>query len=277
MLTTKEAAKLLESEDRKITPEQVAELARNGVFPGAIKDERSWWQIPAEDISLYLQVRKRGKRKRFAWITAGTIVTIVTILGLLSITKDTLDLLADYIFPEPTPSPPRCTVSLPQGCLYVFDTPASEDLGAEVLACLPNGAEVEVVGLVPGILTTFYQISSYYYDRGPIVITEIMPNSPAQEIGLQVDDALLYIDDVPLRDTSTLAEYARENAGKTVNLLVRRGGQEITLSVVPRASPPEGQGPIGFTMKGGIIEGGGGYVGTTRVSCIEEIAPEATP
>jgi hypothetical protein len=101
MLATKEVSSTLQSSGIKLNPDQVAELARNQAFPKAYKDDKTGnWVIPVEDVTAFIHLHKRKRQRR--WITAGAITFIITVLGLLSITKDTVDLLAAYVFPTPT-------------------------------------------------------------------------------------------------------------------------------------------------------------------------------
>lgn len=50
MLESHEAIEFLESEGITINRDQISQLARNGAFPGANKDDRGRWQIPTEDL-----------------------------------------------------------------------------------------------------------------------------------------------------------------------------------------------------------------------------------
>ena len=172
----------------------------------------------------------------------------------------------------PTPSPAICKVMYEDAskCIYLFETPnsASNKTG---LPCLPIGTEVEVVGLVPGNLFVFYEVASYRYDAGPIVITEIGLGSPAEEIGLQVGDVILRIDGRQVDYRNEMTEYIDENAGRRISLVIQRNGQELTKDVVPRVSPSEGQGAIGFRFEGGIARGGSGYIATMHVTCAEGV------
>lgn len=269
MLSTKEVAELLESANIKLIPEQIAQLARNGTFPNASKDESGKWQIPTSDIADYIKLQKQ--RKTRIWFTAGTITLAISICGLLSITKDTLDLISTYILPKPTetatPAPPVCTiVGAGDGrCAYFFESPGG--ISGDEVACLPDGTKVEVVRVVPGIFSQMYQVSSYVYDLGPLKIIEIQPESPAQETGLEIGDIILAVDDVSTKNQVALNNYTSSKAGEKVKLYIERNGKEMVFEVIPRINPPEGQGRIGFKTEGGITEGGEGYVNSLAVSC----------
>lgn len=209
---------------------------------------------------------------------------ITGVLGFLGITApsllepsstSTLTSLTLQSPPGPAQSAKWCTVVLPSydplelRCGKVTKTPLVSFDAGNVIDCLPEGARIEVVEAVAGTLSPFYRISSYHFDGRPVVVTRIEAGSPAEEVGLRTADVLFEIDGVPIRYES-LANYIDAHVGQNVTLLVRRGEEEITVGIIPRVSPPEGQGPIGFRLhEGTLIEGHGGYVSTMMVSCIE--------
>ncbi len=99
MINTRSASEKLASEGIKLTPEQIAQLAKQGLFSGAIKDDRERWQIPENALEQFVQYKKRKKR-----ITWGTIVAIITVLGLISIANDLVDLANKFLFAKENPS-----------------------------------------------------------------------------------------------------------------------------------------------------------------------------
>ena len=82
----------------------------------------------------------------------------------------------------------------------------------------------------------------------PLVrIGEVVKDQPAQEAGLRVDDAILRIDEKPVREFSEIPDLVKAGAGRTRRLLVWRGGELLEVGVLPRDS---GQGPrIGIAPK----------------------------
>jgi len=71
------------------------------------------------------------------------------------------------------------------------------------------------------------------------MIAQIVPGSPAAESGLQPRDLVTAVDGRPLLSMADLATYLDQHAGDTIVLTVKRGDQELTVSVTPRI--PEGQ------------------------------------
>jgi regulator of sigma E protease len=83
-------------------------------------------------------------------------------------------------------------------------------------------------------------------DANRTTITAVAASSPAEAAGLQPGDWLVAVDDLPVTTYATLNEAVTERLGKSVHLEVMRDGQSVFVDLVPRAEPPEGQGPIGI-------------------------------
>jgi regulator of sigma E protease len=64
-------------------------------------------------------------------------------------------------------------------------------------------------------------------------LSQVFPDTPAAAAGFQAGDELLSLDGRPAADTAVIGEVARENLGQPVEAVVRRGGQELTLTVTP--------------------------------------------
>jgi regulator of sigma E protease len=84
------------------------------------------------------------------------------------------------------------------------------------------------------------------YDR--TTITAVAASSPAEAAGLQPGDLIVAVDDLPVTTFTTLNEAVTERLGQSTRLEVIRNGQSVFVDLVPRAEPPEGQGPIGITI-----------------------------
>jgi regulator of sigma E protease len=75
----------------------------------------------------------------------------------------------------------------------------------------------------------------------PLVrIGELVKGSPAQEAGLQVDDAILRIDDKPVREFAEIPDLVKGAAGRTLRVAIWRAGELLDVAVAPRDS---GEGP----------------------------------
>lgn len=85
-----------------------------------------------------------------------------------------------------------------------------------------------------------------------IAVDSVDPNTPADQAGLMVGDILVEINGQVLEDNSRLlVDEVTANGGREVTLLINREGEEMLVSLVPRA---EGEyiageeGPLGITF-----------------------------
>ena len=67
--------------------------------------------------------------------------------------------------------------------------------------------------------------------RSPVTIAKITPNSPADKIGLKVNDELIKINGQPLTEAEKLPIITKQNAGKKVRVEYRRDGKESSMDV----------------------------------------------
>lgn len=77
------------------------------------------------------------------------------------------------------------------------------------------------------------------------VITEVVPNTPAEQAGLQPGDVVLGAEDADFNHVGDLIYYVNNNTGNEITLHVQREETSFSASLVPRENPPEGQGAMG--------------------------------
>ena len=78
--------------------------------------------------------------------------------------------------------------------------------------------------------------------RNGVVVGYIAPGGPAEAAGLKEGDYVLSYDGEPIRTVSQLITLVqRTRVGRTVPLLIRRGGAEISLEAVIAESQPEAE------------------------------------
>jgi regulator of sigma E protease len=102
------------------------------------------------------------------------------------------------------------------------------------------GDDVADVGLMPRM------------DPGPIKVTTVSANSPAERAGLQADDQLLTINGLQLHSVPALLLFLKDNKGATDTLGVLRNGQPLTLTATPEKMDTPGAGEqyrLGFTYR----------------------------
>lgn len=68
-----------------------------------------------------------------------------------------------------------------------------------------------------------------------LLITSVMPGSPAAEAGLQTDDLLLKVGDSLVAEMNDLIELVQNTEGEELNLTLLHEGEERVVNVTPRA------------------------------------------
>lgn len=96
------------------------------------------------------------------------------------------------------------------------------------------------------------------------VVQQVIAGGPAARAGLLADDLLLAVDGTPVADGIAFIEIIRGAAGRTVQVQVRRAGQELTLDMVP-------QGEVQPAPKGGKDKG---TVTVGKISAYIALAPD---
>lgn len=81
-----------------------------------------------------------------------------------------------------------------------------------------------------------------------VQIIEVMPNSPAEQAGLRPGDLILKVNDQEIKSTRSLSENIYSHLDEPIQLTYSRQGQQVTVTLVPRSQPPEGEGAIGIVM-----------------------------
>ena len=94
-------------------------------------------------------------------------------------------------------------------------------------------------------------------ETGPLVnpkvqIISVAPGSPAEKAGIRIGDAIkeLKINNYELGITKVkdIQEFTEKYKGQEVILTIERGKEIFTAFLVPRVSPPEGEGAMGVAL-----------------------------
>ncbi len=80
-------------------------------------------------------------------------------------------------------------------------------------------------------------------------IAAVEPGSPAEMAGLQVGDIITRVDGKIIEQFDDLTEHIYGKIGEPITLDVLRGGQPLQITMTPRTSWPEGQGPTGVVIQ----------------------------
>jgi regulator of sigma E protease len=79
-------------------------------------------------------------------------------------------------------------------------------------------------------------------------VVEVLPNSPAAEVGLLVEDLVLEVDGQVVSELDAFTRMVKDKKGQPVNLLVQREDGVFPIVVTPRQEVPEGEGPMGVVV-----------------------------
>lgn len=83
-----------------------------------------------------------------------------------------------------------------------------------------------------------------------IAVLSVAPGSPAEAAGLGNGDVVHEVAGVEIRAYEELQSQTQQHLGRSMEVTVRRGGELTAVTLVPRATAPEGQGPIGISIRG---------------------------
>ena len=107
-------------------------------------------------------------------------------------------------------------------------------------------------------ITMFLLVHGVKEPVGRIHVESVMAGTPASAAGFQVNDILsdLTVVSTTLQqitihhptETGDVIQFTHTNAGKSIDIVVERSGVSHHLSLVPRANPPKGQGPMGIAI-----------------------------
>ncbi|MFQ5827093.1 MAG: RIP metalloprotease [Dehalococcoidia bacterium] len=82
-----------------------------------------------------------------------------------------------------------------------------------------------------------------------VKVYQVAPNSPALRAGIESGDIILSINDQPIRTIDQVREVVGSNRGSEITILLQKAsGTQEAVSVIPRVSPPPGQGALGVSL-----------------------------
>jgi regulator of sigma E protease len=94
--------------------------------------------------------------------------------------------------------------------------------------------------------TAAFKFAAPDFDR--VLITSVLPGSPAQTAGIRPGDIVLTVDGEAITTFETMQQAIGERLGTTAQITLLRDGETRTFEITPRAEPPEGEGPIGVLL-----------------------------
>jgi regulator of sigma E protease len=103
--------------------------------------------------------------------------------------------------------------------------------------------------ILVGILLFSLVISqSGYPITDTIQISGVAPDSPAYQAGIQENDQFIAINGMAIESMEDVSTVVQDNLEESIELELLRDGELVTVSLVPRENPPEGEGAMGVIM-----------------------------
>lgn len=93
-----------------------------------------------------------------------------------------------------------------------------------------------------------YSFSGIPRDSNEIKVVDIRSGSPAEVAGIKPNDTIKKVDNQEFTDIGEFIKYVDTKGNKRVELEVIRNQETVNLSAIPRANPPEGEGPMGVIV-----------------------------
>lgn len=81
-----------------------------------------------------------------------------------------------------------------------------------------------------------------------VMITTVVPNSPAEAMELKAGDIILAINDEELAGLDDATAKIQSHLGQEIELSILRGEETLAIRLTPRVDPPEGEGAIGIGL-----------------------------
>ena len=107
-----------------------------------------------------------------------------------------------------------------------------------------------VNALLPILLFTVAYMVPHDVTTGQIGVAEVSPGSPAAAAGLETGDIILSINGQPIKTFDDIRRAVEDSLGKDTSLEIQKApGQTVTVSLVPRENPPEGEGAMGIQSR----------------------------
>ncbi len=108
-----------------------------------------------------------------------------------------------------------------------------------------------VVALV--ILSVFFMLP-YDVVRGDgIMVNHVSEGSPAKKGGVKPGDVILKIDEQEVHERKDVQEALNSDGGEEKSILVKRGGEQFAIDLVPEFDSDEGQYIMGVLLWWGIV------------------------
>jgi len=124
---------------------------------------------------------------------------------------------------------------------------ASKGIGTRLLI-LSAGSLMNA--LLPLLLLSIAFMVPHDMLTGQVAVEEVAPSSPAASAGIESGDVILSINEKPVHNINDLQRNIYLNLGKEITLLIKHSDSTTEdIRVIPRWTPPEGEGAIGVAVR----------------------------
>lgn len=82
-----------------------------------------------------------------------------------------------------------------------------------------------------------------------VEIAQVVVGAPAEQAGLRAGDLVRSINGEPVARVEDFRTRTQQNLGQPMQVVVIRDGAQTTVTMTPRANPPEGQGAVGVALR----------------------------
>ena len=106
-----------------------------------------------------------------------------------------------------------------------------------------------IIAIGGGIIT--YQPENSATSK--VLITNVLPDSPAKQADMQVGDVLVSAAGQPIKNSDDIRTVVSAHADQPVSFVVERAGKQITLLITPKFNQAEGRPLIGIEYCSGCV------------------------
>jgi len=133
-----------------------------------------------------------------------------------------------------------------------------EDIQKPKRAFLTKSKKVRASIVTAGVIMNFilaivaftivYSVSGVPRETRDVKILEVIPNSPAANSQLMSGDIVKKVGSTDITSTTQFIDVIEKDKGQKVKLTIQRDGEVETVSITPRANPPQNEGPLGVVI-----------------------------
>jgi regulator of sigma E protease len=216
-----------------------------------------------EDPSAPGSFASKSKRARFAVLVAGSSMNLLLAVVFFTLTamSGVPQSAVGTVVTDVVPGAPAAQAGLRAGDMIVGadDTEfkydgdlvnyVNENKGTEITLHLNRDGDMVNATLVPRVNPPEGEgsmgVMIQYLPVARVVVTQVLPDTPAAAAGIQPDDVIAGAGDTAFTYTGDLASYLAENPEQEITLVLERKGEIVTVSLTPNPLPTTPTDPAG--------------------------------